>query len=256
MEALIKKIQNAQVSYQILGDDSQILQIILGQNCQILCQTDSIIAMSSEIKMEKNKQIKQQNQGFLARMWNNLKEFCEAKQNIFYKLSNPTNQILHLELQKKSGKILVLNGQIFTNLIVKKKQILAISSFDNIDLKCLEFDIKAIRNKGNHMTYQQWLQIKNPDLYFFVQTSRAILEKELGADEKIIIKSNSLIAFSSTCKFSNVQKDKSGYFGNGLFEQIIQISGPGIVFVSSEQKTQILYPTRHTQQNYYLNDLE
>ncbi|KAL4491902.1 hypothetical protein ABPG72_006157 [Tetrahymena utriculariae] len=247
METLIKNIQNAQVSYQILGEDSQILQIILGQNCQILCQTGSIIAMSTEIKMEKQRQIKKKNDGIFARLWNYLTELCEIKKNVYYKLSNPTNQILHLELQKKSGKVLVLNGQLFINLIVKKRMILAISSFDIIDLKCLDFDIKTIKNHGNYMSKQQWLQIKNADLYFFVQSNRAILEKELGEDEKIIIKSICLIAFSNTCKFSYVQKDKSGYFGNLEYEQIIQISGPGVVFVSNEQKLLRIY---HTNQAY------
>ncbi|EAS02890.2 biogenesis AIM24 protein (macronuclear) [Tetrahymena thermophila SB210] len=256
MEALIKNIQSAQVSYQILGDDSQILQIILGQNCQIICQTDSILTMSSEIKMDKYRQIKNKNNGIFSRFWNYLTELCELSQNAYYKLSNPTNQILHLELQKRLGKVLVLNGQLFSNLIVKKRSLLAISSFDDIDLKCLEFDIKTIKNNGNYISKQQWLQIKNPDLYFFVQSNRAILEKELGEDEKIIIKQICLIAFSYTCKFSYVQKDKSGYFGNLPSDQIIQISGPGIVFVSNDQISHRFPHYNHNTIYPNLNDID
>ena len=258
----------------IIGNDSQIIHIILKKNDKINVNKSYITYASSENLDE----IIYKNVDSLMRQTidsSYLEQHLKKIENeSFIRLKNKQNNIEYVGLSR-GGKIMKISPILYSNLYIKLDNVLAFN--DSIELlKDYEID-----NKLNKLTQRPNFQfgfkeiidnylfnkteyglvksklisslqsIKDPDTlsllnvssyiadYIYISGKNNLIEKRLGENESMIIMANSLVAFEQTITFSNINKtDNNNKYVNNVNDIIVE--GPGLViFELAERKMPI-----------------
>ena len=256
----------------IIGNDSQIIHIILKKNEKINVNKSYIAYASSENLDE----IIYKNVDSLIRTTIDSSDLEPPLKKIdnesFVRLKNKQNNIEYVGLSK-GGKIMKITPILYSNLYIRSDNILAFNESIEL-LKDYEIDNKLNKlikrpnyqygfremvdsflfNKNEYCLVKSKLisnSFKNPDTisllnvssylgdFVYISGKNTLIEKRLGANESMIIVGNSLVAFEQSITFSNITKTESNNkYVNNINDIIVE--GPGlIIFELSERKMPI-----------------
>ena len=253
----------------IIGNDSQILHIILKKNDKININKSFITYASSENLDE----IIYKNVDSIIRASIDSsygQSLKKIENESFVRLKNKENNIEYIGLSK-GGKIMKISPVLYSNLYIKLDNILAFN--DSVEL----FKDNEIDNKLNKLTKRLNFQFgfrefvdnylykneyclvksklissqqsfKDPDTlsllnvssyisdFIYISGKNNLMEKRLGENESMIIPANSLVAFEQSITFSNIPKtEQSNKYVNNINDIIVE--GPGLIlFELSERK--------------------
>ena len=253
----------------IIGNDSQILHIILKKNDKININKSFITYASSENLDE----IIYKNVDSIIRASTDSsygQSLKKIENESFVRLKNKENNIEYIGLSK-GGKIMKISPILYSNLYIKLDNILAFN--DSVELlKDNEIDNKL--NKltkrfnfqfgfrefvDNYLYKNEYCLVKSklisgqqsfkdPDTlsllnvssyisdYIYISGKNNLIEKRLGENESMIIPANSLVAFEQSITFSNIPKtEQNNKYVNNINDIIVE--GPGLIlFELSERK--------------------
>jgi len=253
----------------IIGNDSQILHIILKKNDKININKSFITYASSENLDE----IIYKNVDSIIRASIDSsygQSLKKIENESFVRLKNKENNIEYIGLSK-GGKIMKISPILYSNLYIKLDNILAFN--DSIELlkdneidnklnkltKRLNFQFGFREFVDNYLYKNEYCLVKSklisgqqsfkdPDTlsllnvssyisdFIYISGKNNLMEKRLGENESMIIPANSLVAFEQSITFSNIPKtEQSNKYVNNINDIIVE--GPGLIlFELSERK--------------------
>ena len=253
----------------IIGNDSQILHIILKKNDKININKSFITYASSENLDE----IIYKNVDSIIRASIDSsygQSLKKIENESFVRLKNKENNIEYIGLSK-GGKIMKISPILYSNLYIKLDNILAFN--DSVELlkdneidnklnkltKRLNFQFGFREFVDNYLYKNEYCLVKSklisgqqsfkdPDTlsllnvssyisdFIYISGKNNLMEKRLGENESMIIPANSLVAFEQSITFSNIPKtEQSNKYVNNINDIIVE--GPGLIlFELSERK--------------------
>ena len=253
----------------IIGNDSQILHIILKKNDKININKSFITYASSENLDE----IIYKNVDSIIRASIDSsygQSLKKIENESFVRLKNKENNIEYIGLSK-GGKIMKISPILYSNLYIKLDNILAFN--DSVELlkdneidnklnkltKRLNFQFGFREFVDNYLYKNEYClvksklissqqSLKDPDTlsllnvssyisdFIYISGKNNLIEKRLGENESMIIPANSLVAFEQSITFSNIPKtEQSNKYVNNINDIIVE--GPGLIlFELSERK--------------------
>ena len=253
----------------IIGNDSQILHIILKKNDKININKSFITYASSENLDE----IIYKNVDSIIRASTDSsygQSLKKIENESFVRLKNKENNIEYIGLSK-GGKIMKISPILYSNLYIKLDNILAFN--DSVELlkdneidnklnkltKRLNFQFGFREFVDNYLYKNEYCLVKSklissqqsfkdPDTlsllnvssyisdFIYISGKNNLMEKRLGENESMIIPANSLVAFEQSITFSNIPKtEQSNKYVNNINDIIVE--GPGLIlFELSERK--------------------
>jgi len=253
----------------IIGNDSQILHIILKKNDKININKSFITYASSENLDE----IIYKNVDSIIRASIDSsygQSLKKIENESFVRLKNKENNIEYIGLSK-GGKIMKISPILYSNLYIKLDNILAFN--DSVELlkdneidnklnkltKRLNFQFGFREFVDNYLYKNEYCLVKSklissqqsfkdPDTlsllnvssyisdFIYISGKNNLMEKRLGENENMIIPANSLVAFEQSITFSNIPKtEQSNKYVNNINDIIVE--GPGLIlFELSERK--------------------
>ena len=256
---------------KIIGNESQIMHIILKRNEKININKNFVLYASSEDLDE----IIYKNVDSLIRHNIDSSDKDESLKKIendsIVRLKNKENNIEYIGLSK-GGKIMKITPFLYKDLFVRTENILAFNEGIEL-LKDKEVDSKLgkliQRNNiqfGFRDLIEMYLSIKSdfclvksklktnsqipkdPESlslinissyindFIYISGKKNLIEKRLGENETMVIMANSLVAFEQSVTFNNIRKtEKNNKYVNNLND--ILVEGPGlIIFELNDRK--------------------
>ena len=198
MESLLK---GSYPKFQVFGSEDQVLQLLVPHSHAVVTRKEYLVYMSSKLV----------SRPFGNRLWERLS----------YSLQNPLNtMIINREepieyvglSHTKGGRIIAVNPKFIKHsFFVKGENILAYTP---------KMKIQKVNLACRQLRSCQWYSLSGNSIVY-IQKAGPIVEKNLGKNEEIVVKTQGLIGFSSGTRISEK--------GTGQ----ILMKGPGQVYLSA-----------------------
>ncbi|CAG9317893.1 unnamed protein product [Blepharisma stoltei] len=217
MQDIFKKDQ---YNFQLVGEPSQTLQLILLQNQSVFTNLPYIVYMSKNLKIKKTKNS----------WYKSLSSLFYDNPEFIHKIKNQEGALEYVGISKTmGGKIFGLNPKIFDGkMIIRFDALLAYTS---------EISIKNHLSQDMQMRKELWIE-GSGDGIIFLQTPCTLIEKRLSNDEEILVSKNSIVAWSKNIRITNNTENNS--FANSYYYGWVQanVKGPGVVYIEGNGITQ------------------
>ena len=260
-------------SYSIIGNESQIIQIILHKNEKININNKYLVSASSnelnEVEYNKINPVNLQNL--------NEQSLKRVDSPSIVNLKNTKANIEYLCLSK-GGKIMTINPCLYDNLYIRLDSLLAFNNgvelykdneknknintfffyrniisrnnfrknflFQTDDLSQNQYCLIKTKLKTNLENYtiqnlSSFIPSKNNTLndLVFISGNSSLFEKRLGENESIILSPTCLIAFEGTISFELIPDQEKNLKRYVNILNHIKINGPGLIIFEPGQRT-------------------
>lgn len=213
---------SGQAKFQVLGVDSQILEVTLAPGSEVFTEPGNLVHMDEGFTG-------QLTTGGIGRALRRSMFAGETFYRVKYTNRRSTPGTIGLT-PPFPAKVIPVNLDLLNGLTIKNNAFLAALD-PNADIS-----LKIVRSVGvgccggqgfllNHLKAKGWC---------FLNAAGTILHKQLGHGEKLVVDTNSLVAFENTCEYEIISTGGFGMMccgGQGIFNTLM--TGPGLVIVQS-----------------------
>ncbi|CDW72115.1 UNKNOWN [Stylonychia lemnae] len=218
-ELINQKRYQESVSYQILGGERQTLQLVLMPGQSVITKKDATLFSSDNITSRNIVN------SWLLRLYNWI---ALKRQEVCLEIKNDSGSIGYVGLQVMKGRVIIIDNEVTEKMVVKEKYVLAHT-----------YNIELSPYTQHQSTEEKTVSEKFRDLslpsqeLIFLQSQSNFIEKTLGANEKIKIRPECLVAFSQTV---SIQRD----LGNGVVQnfssrsKFVNVTGPGLLYIDMQ----------------------
>lgn len=227
--------------FKVLGVDSQILEVTLPSRGQVLCQPGNLVHMDDGFRGTITT-------GGIGRAFQRSMFAGESFYRVNYHNHSSTEGTIGLT-PPFPAKVIPVNLDKLNGLTIKNNAFLA-----TLDPKT-DISLKIVRNVGTACFGGQGLLLNRlkGEGWVFLNAAGTVLHKQLGPGEKLIVDTNSLVAFENTCSYEIQSTGGIGMVccgGEGFFNTAM--TGPGLVIVQSmslEKMRQAIGTRPHSSSN-------
>jgi len=215
-------VASDQACFKVLGVDSQILEVTLPPQGHVLCQPGNLVHMDAGFKGTITT-------GGIGRAFQRSMFAGESFYRVNYHNHATTDGTIGLT-PPFPAKVIPVNLDKLNGLTIKNNAFLA-----TLDPKT-DISLKIVRNMGTACFGGQGLLLNRlkGEGWVFLNAAGTVLHKQLGPGEKLIVDTNSLVAFENTCQYEIISTGGIGMVccgGEGIFNT--KMTGPGLVIVQS-----------------------
>jgi len=208
--------------FKVLGVDSQILEVTLPSRGEVLCQPGNLVHMDDGFRGTITT-------GGIGRAFQRHLFAGESFYRVNYHNHSSTEGTIGLT-PPFPAKVIPVNLDKLNGLTIKNNAFLA-----TLDPQT-DISLKIVRNFGTACFGGQGLLLNRlkGNGWVFLNAAGTVLHKQLGPGEKLIVDTNSLVAFENTCEYEIQSTGGMGMVccgGEGFFNTAM--TGPGLVIVQS-----------------------